>query len=236
MTIYLDSNEPYVEAQQLIHATGVETVVAARNVAGWADYSWQDINGRWVNIERKTWPELLGGMDKVEDQLRRHKSNQPEARLVFVLEGLAVPNLAGTTTLKATNKDRVWVGGYSSSIRMSQVYAWLWQVGQYLEVFQTPTYSATITALVAFYKGDQKPEHSTFARPYKEMEYHPNSQVTQLMGMLPGIGPKRAEALIEKFTTVYNVVGASPAQLATVDGIGPGLSKTLLRRIGRPDV
>ena len=235
MTLIVDINEPYEEALRLLTPV-LPCIVEPLNVNGFADYKWTAHDGGVVQVERKTWPELLGDMDKVEDQLRRHKSNQPEARLIFLFEGIAVPMLGGTTTLKSTNKDRVYVAGYGSSIRMTQIYSWLYSVSQYLEVYQTPNYQASCLALSSFYKSDQKEVHGTFTRHFKQIAFNPNPQVVQLMGMTPGIGEKRAMDLIERFTTIYNVLTASPQELAKVPGIGSKLSVQILRNAGRPDV
>jgi len=56
------------------------------------------------------------------------------------------------------------------------------------------------------------------------------------MGEGLGIGPTRAEALIRRFGTVYNVLKASTQELAEVEGIGAKLASQLLRGVGRLDV
>ena len=234
MTLRCDIHEP-PEALTLI-APSVPCEQVSLNTDGFADYCWNDLDGRLVQVERKQWGEVLSGIDKVEDQLRRHLKGHPEARLILLLEGTSIPSQLGTTILKATNRDSIWVKGYSSSVRTSQVYAWLYGISRYIELYQTSTYEATCTALVSFYKYDQKEAHNTFTRHFKAMTFNPNPQVIQLMGMMPGIGEKRAGAIIAKFSTIYNVITASPAELATVDGIGPVLSVSLLQRCGRFDV
>ena len=237
--IVIDSHEP--EQAELLLSPVVGCIRDSLNEHGWADYKWESYSSlpskrEFVHVERKQWSEILSGMDKIEDQLRRHMANQPKAKLLLLIEGLVVPDAAGTVYLKATNKNNIWVKGYSSRIRLSQVYAWLYQVQEFVEVIQTPSYEGTCIALAAMYKGDQKEAHTTFQRHYKKMDFHPNPQIVQLMGLLPGIGEKRAQVLIERFITVYGVVTASPVELATVDGIGPKLSVSLLQRIGRIDV
>ncbi|KKK94413.1 hypothetical protein LCGC14_2683100, partial [marine sediment metagenome] len=121
---------------------------------------------------------------------------------------------------------------------MKGAYAWLYEVGKYIEVYQTPTYGATLSMLTAFYKADQKPEHTTFHRYLKDITFHPNPMVQRLMGMGGhlGIGATRAEALIKRFGTVYNVATATPEMLASVEGIGKAVAVKFLRGVGRPDV
>ena len=56
------------------------------------------------------------------------------------------------------------------------------------------------------------------------------------MGGHLGIGAVRAEALIKRFGTVYNVATATPEMLASVEGIGKAVAVKFLRGVGRPDV
>ena len=232
--IIIDVHEPS-QAVSLI-SQSVPCKTDSLNEQGFADYLWETYDGSRVQVERKQWGEVLAGIDSVEDQLRRQAMAKNSPRLLFFIEGMITPHQFGTTILKSTSKNAVWVGGYQSSTKMSQVFSWLYEVSKYLEVFQTTSYEATCIALVSMYKHDQKTDHHTFNRYFKPMTFNPNPQVVGLMGLMPGVGEKRAQALIQKFTTVYNVVTASPEELATVDGIGKSLSVTLLQRAGRPDV
>ena len=232
--IKIDIHEP---AEALTYlGQSVECDKVLLNEKGKADYLWQAIDGQEVQVERKQWLECFTKMDAVEDQLRRHLKNSPEARLILLIEGFGTPVLGGMTQLRATNQNRVYVMGGTTSIRYAQAMAWLYQINKFIEVYHTASFEATCTALVSWYKADQKVEHTTFQRHFKEVSFHPNPAVAQLMGLLPGVGEKKAEALIERFNTVYNVVTATPAQLSTVPGIGVTLSRTILQRIGRPDV
>ena len=250
----IDVNEPVEALTKLAPAIpGIEVVPL--NERGWADYRWSTLfqTNMIVHVERKTWGELLSGIDKVEDQLRGHLERQPEAKLIFILEGLVVPisstSNEGTGTLKRTKNSNIFVRSYSSKVKLSQVCAWLYQISKYIEVYQTPDFDTTIQALFHFYKADQKleEEHKTLQRYYKKSAWHPNPQVAMLMGLFPGkeagsnfegvgIGEKRAETLIERFGTVWNVMGASPKEISELPGFGKILSKELLRRIGRPDI
>lgn len=230
----IDIHEPS-EAIKLI-SQSVPASVSSLNTDGYADYIWEGADGKLVQVERKQWGEVLAGIDKIEDQLRRHIKGHPDARLILLVEGTCIGDSMGTVVLKPTNRDSIWVKGYHYATRESQVYAWLYGISRYVELYQTSGFPATAAALVAFYKYDQKEEHNTFRRHFKQVTFNPNPQVVQLMGLMPGIGEKRAMALIAEFSTVYNIVTASPKDLARVDGIGAKLSVQLLQRIGRYDV
>src|SRR3990167_10961304 len=216
----------------------VDCAVEPLNDQGYADYKWQDYADQPVHVERKTWSELVGSLDHVENQLFKHLKTQPEARLVFLLEGVATPEPLGTALWKEAG--RYFVKTYSSQLPIQLTYAWLYQVGKYLEVVQTANLRGTAIMLGALYKSDQKETHTTFNRYLQEPNFHPNPQVAMLMGLLKAadvsVGEVKAVALINQFGTVYNVVAAKPEQLTLVEGIGMKTAKALLRKLGRPDV
>ena len=232
-----DQHEP---TQQFLKycSPAVDCRVEVLNEHLWADYRWKDLNGRWTQVERKQWGEVLANIDAVEDQLRRHMKNQPEARLLLLIEGMIAETSDGVHILTPAKGNNIWVKGYRSGTRLSRVYSWLYNASEYVEVFQTYSYEMTCQFLVQAYKQDQKPEieHKTFNRYFKKVTFHPNPQTLALIGMAPGLGEVKAEALIDKFTTVWNVLNAKPEDLMTVPGIGKGMAHTLLQRIGRPDV
>ena len=144
----------------------VPCVVQPLNSEGYADYLWTGVEGR-QQVERKTWYDLLGDLDSVEDQLRRQVHAHPNVRLILIVEGVAVPTPAGTTVFKETTKGKrhLFYAGKSYFLGpMKGVYAWLYETGKYIEVHQTPTFGATCAMLAAFYKADQKDGHTTFQR------------------------------------------------------------------------
>ncbi len=234
----VDVNEPATGLGYIKPAVD-EAQILALNSAGWADYRWESAGGRVTNVERKTWPEILANVDAVEEQLRRHQTNHPAARMVFILEGWVQETMAGTSLVVGVNaRQNMWVTGHSSGTRLSRIYSWLYAASEYVEVFQTGNYAQTCQLLVAAYKQDQKDdrEKRIFSRHFKEVVFHPNPQVLKLMAIEPGIGEKRAEALIGQYTTLWHVLNASPRELAAVPGIGTTLATRLLQRVGRVDV
>ena len=209
------------------------------NERGYADYYWTKSDGSERQIERKQWGEVLAGMDKIEDQLRRQMDNHKDVELNLLIEGIAKPDPRGMVIMKETNTG-IYVRGRYSPMRMSQVYAWINNVNKYMQVIFTPNQSATIDAIGAFYANDQKdPEtHRTFQRHFNKVTFNPNPMVTKLiaLGLGSGISEGRAIALIERFSTVWNVCSASPRELAETPGIGIETAKKFLMAVGRPDV
>lgn len=204
--------------------------------AGYADYMWRDCNGRVVQVERKQWGEVLSGLDRIEDQLRRHRQNQPDARLSLLIEGLVVSQPSGTYPLRETNNGAVWVRDHKSGTEMSRVLPWLYNLSEYVEVYQTSSYIMTCQFLVSAFKQDQKPEKGTFQRYFKQIKFHENPQITRVMGFHPGLGEVKATALINHFVTFWAMISSSPEEMMKVPGIGAKLAVDILRQAGRLDV
>ena len=209
------------------------------NDRGYADYLWDGISGK-QQVERKTWVEVLAGLDSVEDQLRREMQAHPDVRLILILEGLATPMMAGTEVWAPTKSatKRLYFPGKSFGTPIQKVYAWLYQVSKYIEVYCTADFNTTVKALVTFYKADQTEDHNTFHRYLRLVDFHPNPQVEGLINIMKGtnIGAVRAQTLISAYGTIWNVLSQSAKALAEVDGMGLKTAQQLLRKVGRPDV
>ncbi|KKK52079.1 hypothetical protein LCGC14_3108500, partial [marine sediment metagenome] len=83
----------------------IPCAVQPLNSEGYADYLWAGVEGK-QQVERKTWYEILGGLDSIEDQLRRQLQAHPSVRLILIVEGVAVPSPTGTTVFKETTKGK----------------------------------------------------------------------------------------------------------------------------------
>ncbi len=233
---YIDVHEP-VLMKSLLAQVGFQQYDL--NGAGWADYYWENAEGRVRHVERKTWGEL-SDLDAVEEQLHRHLTKNPEASLTWLLEGVATPSDHGFTTYKEAHSrgNALFVANSSQHRPLKLIFSWLYGIGKFVEVVQTSSLLATATFLTAMYQSDQKAasEHTTLQRYYKQVTWHPNPQVSKLMSVGDGIGSVRAEALIRKFGTLWGVLEADPVEIARVPGIGLATAKKLLQRVGRGDV
>lgn len=244
--LQIDIHEPLELVNLIGQAVPMET--RSINSEGWADYIWETDDG--INqLERKTWADMLTSVSSIEEQLRRQLDAHPQSKLMLLVEGIAVPAhdmLGGTAIATRTKaKPNIFYSRRQSYVSLQAMYAWLYQVSKYMEVYCTPDIEATAKAIVAFYTSDLKGEHQTLHRHIKEVVFHPNPQVTALMGLIHGLGPTKGEALIAKFGTVWGVIHSSPDELATAQRVGPEGRKypvspvearKWLQRLGRPDV
>ena len=233
-TFEADSNEPVAMKNLIGQVMPIE--VGPLNANGHSDYTWLKYDGTRKQVERKTWNELVGSIDKMEEQLQRHLNERPDDEHVFMFEGVGISTSKGVGTLEETKRPNVWVRKFEQRASLKGIYSWLYQIGKYVEIVTTASLRESSIMLVAMYEADQKEDHTTFYRHIKKLDFHPNPQVLALMGLTPGLGDKRASALIRVHGTVYNVLTASPQELMAVDGIGKVLATNMLKRIGRPDV
>lgn len=235
----IDVHEPNLMKSLLATAHRFED--ASLNEQGWADYLWTMADGRPHHVERKTWGEL-SDLDGVEEQLFRHLTKHQDcgAKLTWVLEGIVAPTVSGYVVFKeATTKGRIlFVPNNQQHRPLKMLHAWLYRISEYVEVIQTSCVVSTANLISSMYTSDMKEEteHNTFKRYYKTITWHPNPQVAKLIAIGDGIGTIRAQAIIERFGTVLNVLQADPKQLASVPGIGPITATKLLQRVGRTDV
>jgi ERCC4-type nuclease len=230
----IDTHEPSL-AKALLGQIGFQQY--GLNDLGWADYYWTDLQGEARHLERKTWGEL-SDLDGVEEQIQRHLTKQPQAKLTWALEGVVVPSQDGYTIYKETSsKGRILFVATNQQRRpLKMVHSWLYQIGKYVEVHYTSSLLSTVNLITAMYQADQKPDHTTLHRYYRKVNWHPNPQVAKLMSTADGIGPVKAQAIIERFGTLWAVFNADPYMIATVPGIGISTARRILAQAGRPDV
>ena len=234
----IDQHEPVKLRELILQSAPAE--VKPLNSEGYADFRWMAPDSVIMHIERKTWNDLLSNLTSVENQLMRQMDRHKDHTLALLVEGIVVPSdslLGGTAVLhQSKGKSNIYYQSSQSKVSVSALYAWLYQVSKYIEVYQTSDILSTAKAIVSFYNSDQKEGHRTFTRHLKEVTFHSNPQVTSLMGMIPGLGPIKSEALIGRFSTVWEILNSTPERLAEVKGIGIKEATRWLRLIGRSDI
>src|SRR2546428_4766161 len=129
----VDTHEPALALAYVQQATDAQ--MAALNDNGWADYWWLDHAEKPIQAERKTWSDLTSGLDSIEYQLRQQMRAHPEARLMLIVEGVALPSMGGTLVYqlsKGTKRD-VFYASREQQTRFSMIMAWLYQVEKFIE-------------------------------------------------------------------------------------------------------
>lgn len=249
--ILIDIAEP-AEICNLIKQT-VPITIAPLNQASMADYRLSGFDGHSIQVNRTQAGELLSNIDSFEDELRRYYKSADE--FYAVIEGIISPYklsairspqdislrpLAPPGSLYTyAISDRGYIYDervYNVSNKMFK--AWLYQIDKAgITVMYTINYVDTAACLVALHENAQKAEHSTLQRYYKpKIRIKPhNPHVVALMALSSAyqldVGQKKAEALIDYFGTVFNVLIASSGDLQEVEGIGPTIAKKIVNSI-----
>jgi len=241
MTILLDIFEP-VEIETLVQQS-VPVTRLGLNGKGYADYLWHAFDGHRVQVERKQIDEVLGGMDKVEEQLRRELSSGVE-ETILLIEGFCEPiaglKIATQSWRKAKDK-RILVPGHQYNVSYTGFQAWLYQLDKAgVTIVRAFDYTATAMTLVALYQSAQDPKHKTLRRYIKDriyIESH-NPHIINLMSIKGGgIGEEKAKALIDRYGTFWYTVNQDAEELAeTLVGekrLGMKSVQRLFKAIGR---
>lgn len=235
----VDNHEP-LDMKNGLDVPNLSMEVMDLNLLGYADYLWYDYQDEIQQFERKTWEDLARDWDSVEDLLRREKQAHPEARLHLLIEGVAEPAPNGIMVYKRRG---AVLTGYQVGKQpglYKKIIGGLYGMGDFVEVIPTSSPAGSISALSEMYQYDQKEEHSIFRRHLKMIDWSPNRHVGALMGLAQndtGLGVQRCEDLIAEYGTVWNVIHEDPDLVgAMVKGVSGNTIKTLLRKIGRPNV
>ena len=197
-------------------------------------------------LSRKQVGEMLGGLDRVEEQLARDYTHVDQ--LILIIEGVIVP--VDDTHVKTVS----WQGArprfQGKKFGNQEPYTfnyygyrkWLNSVRQWgIEVIEVPTREALINELVAGYTHSQTaPEdHQTFKRAIRPKFDMPTAdpQLLNLMSLHDEqgrtfIGMISALALqAAGFGSLYSLANAQENEIAAVDGFGRITAKKIKRSI-----
>lgn len=131
------------------------------------------------------------------------------------------------------------VSGRSHQISPKLYKAWLLQLDKVgITVFHTINYVDTAASIVAFYENLQKTEHTTLQRyikPKIHIRTH-NPHVQALINLSQAykldIGVAKAEAIIDYFDNLSNVLMSDVKTLCEVEGVGKTIAQKLVDAIG----
>jgi len=194
--------------QDLNHALGI------------ADYMWFACDGHRIQVERKQMDEILSDMDSVEELLGRELSNGIE-ETILLYEGDCepIPGVkSATQSWRLAKSGKIMVPSRRYNVSYTGLQAWLYQLDKAgVTIVHTSHYMATAMTLVAMYKSSQETVHTTLRRYIKEHIRVPskNPHVLTLMGIKgANLGEAKATALIERYGTVWYMLGQDAVDLA----------------------
>jgi hypothetical protein len=250
--ILVDTSEPDNIKRYLSQMLPMQ--VDSLNQKSMADYWFTSVEGRRIQVNRTQAGELLGNIDSFEDELRRYYNSADET--FAIVEGIISPyRLTGAKVAMAiTTKPIAPPGslfaysvtdkGFIYTERVYQVSnkmlkAWLLNIDHAgISVIYTINDMDTAATLAAMYENQQKTEHTTLQRyikPRITIRSH-NPHVQALVNLSQAykldIGEVKAEALIDYFNNLENILLAEKSELMVVGGIGPTIAQKLKDSLG----
>lgn len=131
------------------------------------------------------------------------------------------------------------VSGRSHQISPKLFKAWLLQLDKTgITVFHTINFVDTAASIVAFYENLQKTEHTTLQR-YIKPKIHIKSRNPHVQALINlsqpyklDIGETKAQAIIDYFGNLSNVLMSDVKTLCEVEGIGKTIATKLIDAIG----
>jgi hypothetical protein len=235
----VDEFEP-VNILTLLQQTHPDLIQTALNRSGFADYVWElasPVQGDIIEqAERKQVAEILSDMTHVEEQLRGEIERHPNT--ILIVEGIAEPTPSrGIRTFNLTPNGRGFRPGKEFNTPYERFEGWLISLERVgIVVWRTSSWMATARSIHQWYSSAQRTEHQALQRYLKTRPlWMPNPQVESLMNIKKGgVGPERAERLIEVFGTVWDVLRQDPDFInEMVPGMGLTAAKKLLNAAGR---
>lgn len=241
----VDIFEPEDIGNYILQSSPQSNLGVPLNSYGWADYRWVDWMDCYEQAERKQCGEILGGMEEVEDQIRREVQAHPECRLWLLVEGLAYPGVKvevgrtvqGTWVFKRVGG--VWKPTWFYGVRFELYEGFLTGLRRQGVLVRETRDSLTTAKVLVQLEQSAKHEPTTLQRHLKpKLDWIPDPQVMTLMGgYKSGVGPILAERLVGRkgvFSTVWDLLQASPEFIAEcVEGVGVETAKKLQRSFGK---
>jgi hypothetical protein len=209
------------------------------NQQGFADYLWSGKLGL-EQAERKQIREICEGMERVEDQMRRHLQDQPEVKQYLIVEGVYLPTGDGGMQPFYLNKsgEGWWKGKeydrrYMSLARYTGFLEAIRRMG--VDVIEVPHWSVTVYKLSRLRVGNEKGDEGIMQRHVKIPLFHPDPYVVTLMGIKDGgLGPELAQNCLSVFDTPAKLLSQEPETISQhVPGMTYAKAVKLLQAWGR---
>jgi Fanconi anemia group M protein len=231
----IDDREPEGLRLQILQACrdlGVDAkVTTGPERLTYADYVIDypvDGGSETLGIERKTIGDFFGSFasGRLHKQLDGIKGTYSRAALL--LEG-------DFDVVRTEGKMRFRIGGRSVDYNFLAIKNYLLSI-QFGGVVLIPTRSEqeTVTQIVGLHQMLQKERSSPVLLPVAPRDRSLRHDVA-CMTMIPGLGPKTAAALIERFHSIAGIVLASDQEIRAVKGVGEMTVRNLRLVLGTPD-
>jgi hypothetical protein len=250
----VDTYEP-VEVVDYI-TQSVPVSITNLNLMNMSDYYFGGADNRTRQFSRKQAGEILGSLDRAEQQLREYYEHADEN--YQIVEGIITPfpltkrnrTMDSVSTRLSGKPGSLWSYSVSPTgfpfnernheITSALYHAWIYRLQECgIVTFYTTNIVDTATLLTSVYKNCQKPEHNILNRYIKQridiQEWNPF--VVALMHISYaykiGIGEEKAKEIAKRYNSIFDIAMANASDLCQCSGIGITIAQRLISAIGR---
>ena len=209
----------------------IDTLIAA-------DYAFLSSDSSPVGIERCEVGNFVQKLRSGELEAQMAKCNDAYSSIILLIEGV-YDEVSGFLAIhKASNRGyfRAYIYPHTrydytvaSLIRLSQMG---------IEIIHSPNFECSMVVIRTIYNQRTKAEeeHSLFKRIKAiniPVKLSANPAVPMLMTLCPRLGEKVAIRLVNKFSSIWNILHVGDNELLEVEGFGKGLLDKLKRGVGK---
>ncbi len=207
-TIIVDIREKTSKVPVLLKELGVKVIFARLPVG---DYS----PNPGILVERKTVRDFINSLKQKRFQKQLMELKTSGERALIIVEGKGLFSAMGMKPEAIMHSLAMITIGFGIPVIMTS------------NPLETAKFLKTIASRERIEIDEMR---SLF---YKRKAVSPSDEVLRVVEALPGIGPKRARILLNRFKTLKNLINAKPGELMEVEGFGKKRVEKFLEFIER---
>ncbi len=194
-TVIVDIREKTSRVPGILKELGVKVIYARLPVG---DYS----PTPGVLIERKTVQDFVKSLKQKRFQRQLYELRTSGDRTLIIIEGKGLFSTMGMKPEAIMHTLAIITIGFGIPVVMTQNS---YETAKFLKIIASRE------------KVDIEEMRSLF---FKRKASSPDDEILRVVESLPGIGPKRARKLLNRFKSIKNLVNARPGELLEIEGFG----------------
>lgn len=203
-----------------------------------ADYAFLDYKDEPVGIERCEVGNLIQKLRSGELESQMLKCQANYSSIILLTEGV-YDSVQGFLSVHREGSRGYFRSHIYPHTRYDYTIASLVRLSDMgIEIIHSPNFGCSMVVVRTIYNQRTKPEvdHSLFKRirPIRiPVKLSANPAVPRLMSLCPRLPEKVAIRLINKYSTIWNILSTPDEELLGVEGFGKGLLDKLKRGVGK---
>lgn len=202
------------------------------------DYAFLNYNNEPVGIERCEVGNLIQKLRSGELESQMLKCQANYSSIILLTEGV-YDSVQGFLSVHKEGQRGYFRSHIYPHTRYDYTMASLIRLSDMgIEIVHSPNFGCSMVVVRTIYNQRTKPEeeHSLFKRirPIKiPVKLSANPAVPKLMALCPRLPEKTAIRLINKYSSIWNILSTPDSELLGVEGMGKGLLAKLKEGVGK---